>query len=92
MAASLERRDDTISPYFEVSASVPPCALRVEITAVKPKSIKTLALAFWADETGATAIEYGLIITLISVVIITAVTTIGSKLGKGFSSVATKLP
>ena len=47
---------------------------------------------FMNDESGATAIEYGLIIALISVVIITAVTTIGSKLGTAFSSVATKLP
>ncbi len=47
---------------------------------------------FINDESGATAIEYGLIIALISVVIITAVTTIGTKLGKSFSSVATALP
>lgn len=59
---------------------------------VKQKSIKTFAQAFWSDESGATAIEYGLIIALISVVIITAVTTIGTKVGKAFNSVATKLP
>ena len=35
---------------------------------------------FLQDESGATAIEYGLIAALISVVIITAVTTVGTKL------------
>jgi len=32
------------------------------------------------DESGATAIEYGLIVALIAVVIISAVTTLGSNL------------
>jgi pilus assembly protein Flp/PilA len=47
---------------------------------------------FIADETGATAIEYGLIVALIAVVIIASVTTLGSKLNKGFGSVNSKLP
>ena len=33
-----------------------------------------------ADESGATAIEYGLIVALIAVVIVGAVTTLGSNL------------
>jgi pilus assembly protein Flp/PilA len=41
-----------------------------------------------ADESGATAIEYGLIAALISVVIIAAVTSVGSKLNITFNSVA----
>ena len=35
---------------------------------------------FLKDESGATAIEYGLIVALIAVVIISAVTTLGSNL------------
>ncbi|MBN9320270.1 MAG: fimbrial protein [Caulobacterales bacterium 68-7] len=35
---------------------------------------------FLKDESGATAIEYGLIVALIAVVIITAVTTLGTNL------------
>jgi pilus assembly protein Flp/PilA len=35
---------------------------------------------FMKDESGATAIEYGLIVALIAVVIISAVTTLGSNL------------
>ena len=43
------------------------------------------------DENGATAIEYGLIAALISVVIITAVTLVGSNLSGVFNSIATAL-
>ena len=47
---------------------------------------------FAKDESGATAIEYGLIVALIAVVIITAVTTLGTKLNAAFTSVGNKLP
>ena len=43
---------------------------------------------FVRDESGATAIEYGLIAALIAVVIIGAVTTVGTNLSTTFSSVA----
>ena len=43
------------------------------------------------DENGATAIEYGLIAGLISVVIITAVTIAGSRLNEVFSYIGTSL-
>jgi pilus assembly protein Flp/PilA len=43
------------------------------------------------DENGATAIEYGLIAALISVVIIAAVTLVGSNLQGVFSSIASAL-
>jgi pilus assembly protein Flp/PilA len=42
---------------------------------------------FMQDDSGATAIEYGLIVALIAVVIITAVTTVGANLSTQFSSV-----
>ena len=38
-----------------------------------------------ADESGATAIEYGLIVALIAVVIIGAVTTLGTNLNSTMS-------
>ena len=41
---------------------------------------------FLKDESGATAIEYGLIAALISVTIIAAVTSLGTKLGAKFNS------
>jgi len=46
---------------------------------------------FIANEDGATAIEYGLIAALISVVIIGALTTVGSNLNTKFGSVASSL-
>ena len=42
---------------------------------------------FAKDESGATAIEYGLIAALIAVVIITAVTTVGTNLNTTFGKV-----
>ena len=46
---------------------------------------------FLKDESGATAIEYGLIAALISVVIVTALTTIGTNLNTKFTSVGGSL-
>jgi pilus assembly protein Flp/PilA len=46
---------------------------------------------FLKDCSGATAIEYGLIAGLISVVIITAVTTVGTNLSSKFNDIATAL-
>ena len=43
---------------------------------------------FIQDEAGATAIEYGLIAALIAVVIITALTAIGTNLSSAFNSVS----
>ena len=43
------------------------------------------------DETGGTAIEYGLIAGLIALAAISAITNIGQNLSATFSTVATKL-
>ena len=50
--------------------------------------MKTLMNRFVKDESGATAIEYGLIASLIAVVIIVALTTLGTNLSAVFNSVA----
>ncbi len=47
--------------------------------------------AFFRDEKGVTAIEYGLIAAGISVVIIGAVNAIGSSLNTTFTSISTQL-
>ena len=47
--------------------------------------------AFLRDESGATAIEYGLIAAGISVVIIAAVNNIGSTLNAKFNYISTQL-
>ena len=46
---------------------------------------------FMQDESGATAIEYGLIAGLISVVIIAALTSIGSKVNVKFNRISNGL-
>ena len=47
--------------------------------------------AFMRDESGATAIEYGLIAAGISVAIITVVKGLGTKLDTTFSSISSQL-
>lgn len=49
--------------------------------------MKTLFTRFLKDESGATAIEYGLIAALIAVAIITVLGTIGTNLNTKFGSV-----
>ena len=53
--------------------------------------MKTLVSRFVKDESGATAIEYGLIAAGISVAIITVVQGLGSKLSTTFGSVKNAL-
>jgi pilus assembly protein Flp/PilA len=50
-----------------------------------------LCKAFLRDESGATAIEYGLIAAGISVAIIATVNALGTKLNTTFSTVSTQL-
>jgi len=44
------------------------------------------------EDSGATAVEYGLLVGLIAVVIIVAVAALGTKLTGLFNNVDTKLP
>lgn len=53
--------------------------------------MKSLLARFVKDQSGATAIEYGLIAGLISVVIITAVSTVGTNAKGKFQAVADNL-
>ncbi|OHV79776.1 Flp family type IVb pilin [Ensifer sp. LCM 4579] len=54
--------------------------------------MKNLLVRFVRNESGATAIEYGLIAGLIAVVIIGAVTTVGTDVSGVFDSIANALP
>jgi pilus assembly protein Flp/PilA len=53
--------------------------------------MKPILSRFVKDESGATAIEYGLIAALISVVIIATITAVGTQLTKTFTSVSNAL-
>jgi pilus assembly protein Flp/PilA len=48
-------------------------------------------LAFLKDESGATAIEYGLIAAGISIVIVASVNAVGSSLNARFDTISTQL-
>jgi pilus assembly protein Flp/PilA len=47
--------------------------------------------SFWTNESGATAIEYGLIAAGISVAIIAVVNGLGTNLNEKFTSISTQL-
>jgi pilus assembly protein Flp/PilA len=50
-----------------------------------------LIARFTADETAATSIEYGLIASLVALVIISAVTKIGTRISAKFNAIAANL-
>jgi pilus assembly protein Flp/PilA len=67
---------------------------RLDVGAEKRRAVVEVSMGevlsrFLRDESGATAIEYGLIAAGIAVVIIAAVQLVGSNLNGTFSSVAT---
>ncbi len=63
-----------------------------ELNAVpKEAKLKKQFLNFLSDESGATAIEYGLIAAGIALAIIAAVNSVGTSLSNMFTGVATKL-
>jgi pilus assembly protein Flp/PilA len=49
--------------------------------------LETIAV-FFEDETGASAVEYGLLVALIAVVIIASVTLLGQTISNMFTSVS----
>jgi pilus assembly protein Flp/PilA len=55
------------------------------------ESAMRLFLGFLRDESGATAIEYGLIASLIALTIITAASTVGNKLKTTFTEIGSNL-
>jgi pilus assembly protein Flp/PilA len=54
-------------------------------------TMKSLISAFFKDESGATAIEYGLIAAGIAIAIIAAVQGVGTKLSSNFDTISTSL-
>lgn len=53
--------------------------------------MRTVFIALLKSESGATAIEYGLIAALIAVVIITGVTAVGTSLSTTFTTISGSL-
>jgi pilus assembly protein Flp/PilA len=52
--------------------------------------MKSIVRRFVKDEAGVTAIEYGLLATLISLEIITTVTDLGTNLNTKFTAISTR--
>jgi pilus assembly protein Flp/PilA len=67
-------------------------AAGVDWPLLKRKSAMALIARFLANESGATAIEYGLIAAGISVVIIAAVLALGASLEETFTRIVNALP
>ena len=53
--------------------------------------MSNILIRFWNDESGATAIEYGLIAALVSVAAIGALTSLGDNLNTMFGTVANSM-
>ena len=62
-----------------------------ERAAENQKRDMTMLRKFWEDESGATAIEYGLLAALIAVAAIVALESVGNELTTTFSTVSTKM-
>ena len=77
-------------PFFRFLPYNPTCAgtITLDLTRQSRSLFMSKIFAFLRDESGATAIEYGLIAALISVVIITAVKLVGTNLTATFNAVA----
>jgi pilus assembly protein Flp/PilA len=61
---------------------------------INPRSepaMKSIIKSFCKDESGATAIEYGLIAAGIAIAIITAVNGVGSQLSTNFNTISNSL-
>jgi pilus assembly protein Flp/PilA len=54
--------------------------------------MRSLVTRFLKDESGATAIEYGLIAALVAVVLVAALVAMGNKLSGTFNTVQSSLP
>ena len=54
--------------------------------------MRNLFKNFIANESGATAIEYGLIAALIAVVLITAMSTLSTKISGTFTKIGNAMP
>jgi pilus assembly protein Flp/PilA len=58
---------------------------------VQEGTVKKIIAEFWADQSGATAIEYGLIAAGIALAIIAVVNGLGSTLQAKFTAINTSL-
>ena len=53
--------------------------------------MRSFLQAFWSEEEGATAVEYGIMVAAIAAVIITIVINVGTKTNSAFNKVDTEM-
>jgi pilus assembly protein Flp/PilA len=75
-------------PLYKTSIQQIPLLIEQNYSAPKGRAMKQSILRFLSNESGATAIEYGLIAALIAVVSITTLKSVGTKLNTKFGSVS----
>ena len=74
--------------------SVSNCRVSLGFRTHNPRSepaMKSIIKSFLKDESGATAIEYGLIAAGIAIAIITAVNGVGTQLSTNFNTISSSL-
>ena len=62
-----------------------------KMTTFTPMAVRTVLHRFLHDDSAATAIEYGLIASLIAVAIIAGATALGTSLNTTFTALSTKM-
>jgi pilus assembly protein Flp/PilA len=77
-----------VAPAPESLSSLKDGASATDDLSEMPKTMRTLL----EDESGATAVEYGLIVAAIAGLIIVVVFLLGKKVNNAFSNVATHMP
>jgi pilus assembly protein Flp/PilA len=88
--AQYPRPAERAEPTLPGTADSP--ASRHNTLAERPEDTMVSAMKrFWNDESGATAVEYGLMVALIAVVIIAAVTLLGTNASTKFNDAATAI-
>lgn len=58
---------------------------------IRASKTRELSLEKWREEDGATAVEYGLLVGLIAVFLITAMSTLGTSVADTFDKAACKV-
>ncbi len=77
-----------IGPPSEPDGEGATSALLADLTGLSLRALRR----FFRDESGVTAIEYGILSSLVGIVLISSVTMVGAELTRTFDTIATAFP
>ncbi len=77
-----------IGPPSEPDGEGATSALPADLTELSLRALRR----FFRDESGVTAIEYGILSSLVGIVLISSVTMVGAELTRTFDTIATAFP